>query len=344
MVTFNREVGIAFGAQSTEGTADATIAALSGSLDLDSGIVLGDVASGIVESGISHAFTRRLREKAPVSGGFTRQPSDFLEEEISLSFAFPMAGSRETTTGTPVDSDFTHQKGINDILAACGLAGIASVSTPTVGWDYTPADVAIATARLFDSGIAWVIRDIRGDWSLLQTPGDVGVMTLALSGIVDSFAALSFPTFDYEEQASINAPSVQAVSPDWGGIARGWTDLTVSCVNAIESIGDSASSVGKTFEQTGRIITVSMNIRDDSSDLDFTRAQLVLESAPTADLTYTAGDAATGSDPAVAYQIECRNLEVQSYTPDVAGKKAASNVTAICTDSVDGGEFSMAFL
>lgn len=345
MATFNREVGIAFGPQSVEGTADATIAALNGSLNLDSGIILGDVASGIVESGITHAFTRRLREKGAVTGGFTELASDFLEEEIALSFAFAMAGNRNDTAGTPVDGDFEHQKGIKSLLAACGLTGIASVTTPTVGWDYTPSDVEIATARIFDSGIAWVIRDIRGDWSLIQAPGEVGIMTCTLKGIVDSFdAAEAFPTFDFEEQASINAPSVQGVNSIWGGIARGWIDLTIACVNAIESIPDSASSTGKGFEQTGRKITLSMNIRDDSSDLDFTRAALVLEAAATDDLTYTAGSAAAGSAPALAYQVECNNLEVQSYTPDVAGKKAASNITAVCKGTTDGSEFSLAFL
>ena len=93
MATFTRQLGIAFGPQSAEGTADATIAALSGSLALTDGIVLGDSASGIAESGISHAFTRRFREKAPVSGSFTVQASDFLEEEIALTFAFPLSGT-----------------------------------------------------------------------------------------------------------------------------------------------------------------------------------------------------------------------------------------------------------
>lgn len=341
MATFNRELGIAFGAQSAEGTADPTIAALTGALNLDDGIILGDVASGIAESGITHSFTRRLREKGSVTGSFTGLASDFLEEEISLSFSFPMAGNRQTTTATPVSADFDHQKGINDLLAACGLAG-ATDALP--GWRYTPADVSIATAKLFDSGVAWVIRDIRGDWSLTQTPGEVGIMTCTLTGIVDSFATVTLPTFDYEEQATVNAPSVQSVSPIWGGIPRGWTDLTIACANAIESIADSASSTGKGFEQTGRVISVDMTIRDDSTDIDYTRSQLVLQVAATDDLTETVGDAAVGSDPAVAYAIQCSNLEVRSYTPALAGKKAASQVSAVCTGLTDGSEFFLLFL
>jgi hypothetical protein len=344
MATFNRKVGIAFGPQTTEGTADTTIVALSGALDLDDGIVLGDVGSGLVESGITHSFTRRLREKGTVAGSFTRLASDFLEEEVSLSFAFPMAGNRKTTT-TPDSLEFEAQKGIKALLGACGLDGITSPSNPTVGWKYTPEDCAIATARIFDSGVAWVIRDIRGDWSLAQAPGEIGIMTCTLNGIVDSFnAAVTFPTFDFEEQATINAPSVQNVNPVWGAIGRGWTDLTLSCANNIESIPDSASDVGKSFEQTGREITLSMNIRASNSDLDYARSQLILDSNPSGNLDYTVGVAASASDPAVAYQVKCSNLEVTDYTPDVAGMKASSNVTAVCTGTTDASEFFLAFL
>jgi len=343
MATFKRQIGIAFGSQSVEGTADATIAVLSGALNLDDGIILGDAASGLVESGIAHAFERRLRENPPVAGSFTEQSSDFLEEKLStFTFAFPMAGPRTTTSATPIDSEFEHQKGIKALLAACGLTGALN---PTIAaWDYTPADVSIATARIFDSGNAWVIRDIRGNWSLSQEPGEVGIMTVTLTGIVDSFAAVTFPTFDYEEQASVNAPSVQSVSPLWGGIARGWQSLTIACDNVIETLKDAASSTGEGFEQTGRVITVDMDIRDDSTDIDYTRAQLVLSAAPTDDLTETVGTAASGSDAALAYQIECRNLEVLSYTPTVAGSKASSQVSAKCTATTDGGEFLMTFL
>jgi len=346
MATFTREVGIIFGSQSVEGTADSTVAAQT-TASLANGAVRGDVASGIVESGVTHAFTRRLRESGPVTGGFTELASDFLEEEIALSFAFPMAGNRETSSSPVVDEDFDHDQGINDLLAACGLAGAADASG-TDAWIYTPADVSIATARIFDSGVAWVIRDIRGDWSLAQTPGEVGIMTCTLSGIVDSFdAAETFPTFSYGVQATVNAPSVKSVAAAWN-ITRGWTDLTISCVNEIETIPDSNSSTGSGFEQNGRTITVAMTIRDDSTDTDFSRTHLIAETAPTDDLIYTVFDS-TGTptgvgESALAYKIEANNLEVQSYTPDVAGKKSASNVTAICTGLTDGSEFALTFL
>lgn len=344
MGLYNREVGIAFGPQSAVGVIDPTIAALAGSLDLDDGIILGDVNAGIAESGITHSFTRRRREKGSVTGGFTRLSSDFLEEEVALSFACPAAGNRTTTPGTPNDFSFLQQKGLDALLGSVGLIGAASTASPAIGWRYSAGDVAIASARLFDSGGAWGIRDIKGNWSLSQTPGQVGIFTFTLSGIVESYAAVAFPTFDYEEQASVNAPSVSAVSPSWGGITRGWTDLTISCENQIGKFADSGSSTGESFEQEGRTISVDMTIRDDDSDLDFSRAELVRTTAPTSDLTATVGAAASGGDSAVAYQYAASNLEVVSYAPETAGKRAASKISAECTGTTDGEEFSIAFL
>ena len=258
MATFTRELGIAFGPQSAEGTADATIAALSGSIDLTDGIVLGDANSGLLGSGITSSFTRRFNEKAVVSGSFTKQASDFLEEQISLEVAFPLAGPRQITGATPSGSDFTHDKGIDALLGACGLIGAVSGSNPTVGWKYSPGDVAIATAKLFDSGFAWVIRDIRGDLSIDMTPGEVAVCTATLSGIVDSAAELTFPTFDYQVQASFSAPAVSGVTPSWGisDTVRGWESLTIGIANSIDEFDNAASSTGKDFEQGGREITV----------------------------------------------------------------------------------------
>jgi hypothetical protein len=313
MTLVNRAVGIAFDAQGTEGTALPGIVALNSPLTLADGIILGDVGTGIAKSGITHSFTRRLRENGTVSNSFTELSSDFLEEEISLSFAFPMAGPRTLTGGTPADADFTQEKGIDALLGACGLAG--ALDGAGVGWKYTPADVVIATAKIFDSGIAWIIRDIRGDWSLTQTPGEIGIMTCALTGTVDSFdAAEPFPTMDYEEQASINAPSVQNTASTWSFL-RGWTEMNISCANSIETIPDSNSSTGNTFDQTARVITATMNIRDDSSDLDFTRTELIRDTAPTNDLTYAVGAAAAATSPAVSYKVSLNNLESPTMRP-----------------------------
>jgi len=338
--TFTREVGIAFGAQTVEGTADATIAGLSGSLTLSDGIVLGDANSGIVSSGISHSFTRRLNEKPPLSGSFTKQSSDFLEEQIALSFALPLSGPRNDTTATPVDGDFVGRVGVEALYRCAGLFGAAS-GTP--GHQYIPIDVDLITAKLFDSGNYWVIKDIRGDVSINLTPGEIAVATYTLSGIVDSFGAVAFPTFDYEELGTVSAPVVASVSPVWGfdPEERGWTSLTIGVSNSIESIPDSASDTGSSFEQTNREITVSMTIKDTDTDIDFTRTNLVGTTAPTDDLTATIGDAATGSDPALAVLIEARNLEVRSYTPDVAGTQAASTITAVCTATIVATEFKL---
>ena len=59
---FDFLIGAAFGTQSTRGTADATIAALTGALTEADGLVLGDPESGEGESGLSFALERTFRD------------------------------------------------------------------------------------------------------------------------------------------------------------------------------------------------------------------------------------------------------------------------------------------
>jgi len=309
--------------------------------------VLGDSASGIASSGVSHSFTRREREPGNVAPSFTRQDGDFLEEQISLTFAFPLAGPRSNVNPTtPVDLDFEHDPGIDALLEACGLTGNASTADPTVGWRYQTADVGIATAKLWDSGFAWVVRDIRGDIAIAAGPGEIAIATCTLTGVIDSGSLAAFPTLDFGVQASVGAPSVRGVNPSWGisGEIRGWSDLTITVANEIQQIPDSASSTGSVPEQTGRTVTVAMTIRDTDTDVDFTRANLVGTTAPTDDLRATVGTPAAAGDPALAYQLDVRNLRVTQSTPAVMGSAAASQVTAVATSATADDEFSITFL
>ena len=347
MATFKRQLAIAFGGQGgVFGTADPTIAALSGSIGLNDGIVRGDAASGLIGSGITHSFARRENPGGFVPGSFTRLDGDFLEEEVTLTFAFPLAGTRVPASNPPVASDFSALKGIEALLKSVGLEGAASVSNPDVGFKYAPVDAEPITAKLFDSGFAWVIRDILGDISISMPPGEVAVATCTLSGIIDSGALVAFPTVDFGVQSSVNAPAVVSVAPSWGisDEVRGWTELTIALTNSLEEVPDSAQSTGVATDQTGREITVNMTIRDTDTDVDFTRANLVGTTAPTADLKALVGTPAAAGDPATAYQIEVSNLRVLSNTPAVAGSQAASRVTARATGTVGGSEFFIAFL
>ncbi len=343
MAAFDRELVLAVDAQAVEGTVNATIAALSNSIDLSDGVVLGDPDSGLFRSGITHSFTRRERTPEAIADSFTRTDGDFLEEEVSLSFAFALCGNRVDTVGSPDDDDFDHEKGIDALLACCGLDGAASGANPVVGWKYTPADVSLASIKIFDSGAYWVLRDVRGDITFELTPGEVAVATCTLQGIVDSAGVVTFPTVDYEEQASVAAPSVVETATAWSA-TRGFLECSIAVKNNLEKAADSNSDVGYLIEQNGREITVDMTIRDDSSDVDYTRTNLVQAIAATDDLVFQVGDAAAAAAPAIAYQVECANLRVLSYTPAVAGKKAASQVSAVCTGLTDGSEFFLAFL
>jgi len=342
--TFNRELALVVDAQSVEGTPNPTIAALTGpTIALSDGLVLGDSGSGILKSGIDISLARVEKDPGFVSGSFTRLDGDFIEAAVDLTFSFPMAGPRITTT-TPVDTEFEHDVGIDALFACCGLDGASGGST----WFYTPADATFATVKIFDSGNYWVIRDVKGDITFNLPAGEVGIATCTLKGVVDSFGATTFPaTVDYGVQATVNAPVVAGVVPSWGISAeeRGWETLSISIVNDLQDYADSAKTPARIVEQNGREITVEIEIIDTDTDIDFSYQNLIGTTAPTDDLIGTMGfdDIATGADPAVAYTVSANNLRVQDYTPGTRGVKAKSTITAVCTGTTAGSEFFIEF-
>ncbi len=342
MASITRQVAIAVDTQTAEGTANTTIAGLTGALTLANGIVKGDSESGLIGSGLTYSFNRRERPPGELEGSFTRLDGDFLEQEITFSFAFPLCGPRKNTETPAVGGNFKHEKGIDALLKCCGLSG----SLVATSWQYVPIDALFATMKIFDSGEHWVVRDIRGNLNIRETPAEIPIVTCTLVGIIDSVGQTTFPSpLDYEEQASVNAIACKEANPIWGqgATVRGWSELEIAIENNLEKILDSASDVGFVYEQAGRTITVSMTMKDDDGDPDFTQTNMTGTAAPTDDLDFTVGSAAGDASPALAHQIQVANLRVQSYTPAVAGKKAASQVTAVATGLTDGSEFFLTF-
>ena len=334
------QIAAAFGVQAVAGTADATIAGLTGSLSETDGFVLGDPDSGVGESGIEFAIARELKEKAAVSGSFTKQPSTFLSEQVeTFSISFPLMGRG---TSTPVaDADYKPAKGIDALLQACGLAGANWGSG--VGYVYTPASAQIITAKLFLSGSFWVIRDCIGSLELTQTPGEVGIATVTLSGVVSSFGAVAFPTVNYGNQASISAPSVKGVGHNWGisAAARGFTDATLTIDNEIEELPDSNSSTGKRSRQTGREIGLAATIFTDSGDIDYERTELVRTTAPADQQQWQVGTA--GGTTANAYRVTLTNPELRSFKPDRVGTSFVAECELVAVETVANTEFEILF-
>lgn len=339
-ITF--QLAAAFGVQSVAGTADATIAALSGSLSETDGFVLGDPDSGVGETGIEWETARELKEKANVSGSFTKQPSTFLSEQIeTFSISFPLAGRG---TASPVaDADYKPVKGIDALLQACGFAGANWGAG--VGYAYTPASAQNITAKLFLSGNYWVIKDcIAESWELTQPPGEVGILTVNLRGTIDSFGAVAFPTINYANQASLSAPAVKGVGHNWGisAASRSFTEATLTGENEVEEIPDSNSSTGKRSRQTGRTITMAATLYADSADIDFERAELIRTTTPTEQQRWQVGTAG-GAGPANAYRITLSKPETRSYAADRSGTSYVATVELVAVDTSANAEMELLF-
>lgn len=334
------QIAVAFGVQSSAGTADATIAALTGSLGETDGFVLGDPDSGVAGSGIEWAIARELKEKADVSGSFTKQPSTFLSEQVeTFSISFPLMG--RGTSSPAADADYKPAKGIDALILACGFAGAGGAGT---SWSYTPAAAQIITAKLFVSGNYWVIKDcIAESAELTQPPGEVGILTVNLRGTIDSFGAVSFPTVNYGNQASLSAPTVKGVGHNWGisAASRSFTDATLSIANEVEDIPDSNSSTGKRSRQTAREISLAATIYTDSGDIDFERAELVRTTAPTDQQQWQVGTA--GGSTANAYKITLTNPEIRSLKPDRSGTSEVVEVELVAVETVANTEMELLF-
>ena len=342
MAEINFAIAFAAGVQSVAGTADATIAGLTGSLTEADGIVLGDPDSGIAESGIDFGTLRNLKEKAVVSGSFTRQASTFLSEDIdTFSIAIPLMG-RGTASPGVTDSNYTPAKGIDALLQAAGLAGAAWGSGN--GWRYVPAAAQIITVKLWLNGMAWVIRDCVASVEIDFTPAEVAIATFTLSGTVSSFSnSATFPTLNYGNQASISAPVVQGVGHNWGISAaqRGFTEATLSIDNQIDELPDSNSTTGKRNRQTGREITMAVTLFADSGSIDYERAALVRTSAPTDQQQFQVGT--PGGSVANAVRVTLPTPEMRKFTPDPVGASYVVQAELAAVNGSANGELEIIF-
>ena len=338
-VTFN--IAAAFGVQSVLGTADATIAALTTSVDETDGLVLGDPESGIGESGIDFAIARSLREKADVSPSFTKQPSDFIGESIE-TFEISWALKGNGATATPSAGEAIPDPGIDALLQACGLTGANGTAPDYV---YTPAASQIITAKVWVNGMAWVVKDIVGSLSIDFPPGSVAVATATLAGVIDSFAVEAIPTLDFGNQGTLSAPSVAEVGHNWGisAASRGFSTATLGIDSGTQDVPDSNAEAGNRTRQTSRTITMEATIFGDDGDIDFERAELVRTTAPTEPQTFTVGTPAGAADTINAITVLLANPETRSAKPNKLGASYAIDVSLVAVDESANGEFTLTF-
>lgn len=343
MASITGQMGIAVVKQTTLGTIEPTLATGSGTVDIAAGAVLGDPNAGQMESGISYSLARVGRERGYAAGSFSNLGSDYLRTDVgTLTIAFALAGNRATLGGSPADADFAHTAdvGIDAILQACGLSGAAYGSG--VGWVYTPTDAAACSIRIWDSGMSYGLKDVVGTLEFSMTPGEVAICTATLSGVLDTEATITFPTFDYGVQATVSAPVVENMGASWGA-TRGWSECTITIDNQIEDVPDSNAEGGTRSRQTGRTVTVDMTLRSDSSaGIDYEYTNLVGD-GPTDNMTAATGTSAA-TEAATHWAIDVADLQItDDLTPDRVGGEHVNKITAVATSQTADGEFSLIF-
>ncbi len=320
-------VGFAVGLQTDIDTVNASIAALSGTVDETEGAVLGDRESGDFESGITLPnFVRENRGVADVAGSFTKQPSSFLRVGTEgLEISWQVKGNGNTMT-TPVVGEAKPDAGIDALHEMAGLVG-ANGSAPV--YEYKPRVVATSggitkygTIKIWVADLEWVLEACTlSSLKFTVQPGGIVLATAAIQvGAVNAFSdGITFPTFDYGNQATLQSNTVENVTTGWGP-TRGWETLEMEVANTLGTEQDSSKEGGVRTVQSSRRLRATGRIYVDSSDSDFEYQELIKTAAPTADLAFQLGTpAGAGPDIANAILFQVSNLEVLDYKAQPVG-------------------------
>ena len=345
----------AFATQSVLGTFDGTLstdAGTGGAFDLAKGLVYGDADSGIGGSGIDFSVEPDTRPNQPISGSRSAQDPVILGEKIGgFTVTLPLSGPRTTTTSTPVDGDFTHQKGYNALLGCAGMPGAAAAGSPgpSVGWLYKVGAVAMSSGVVWDSDeLRHYLKDLRADAVFTWTPNEIPTVAFALKGNVDA-ASTSFTAIvpDYEEMISVQPPAVENVVATFNGVQRDIQDLSIALNNGIAEVPRANLDGGRDFKPVGaREVLVTATLWSNDASQPVAEYDALIASVAGADLEFTVGTAASGSDAALAHQVGVTNLRVLSHQVlDVNDTKCRGvTFTAQATAASADSEFWIAFL
>jgi hypothetical protein len=322
-------LGLAAKNQSVRGTATTMpqIGAGSGAgsaiNNATDGAVAGDANSGAGGSGITLGLSKSYTDKSPQAGSFTRDFGNFVSRDIaSFSMAIPLKGNGSTAGSPPVAANMTPDLGIVALLRAAGLTGAANAAT----WRFSPAATNLITCAVYNgntaalNGMRAILRDVEGTGLTLDfTPGELGIATFDLAGVVDSIDELGTWTatpFAYGNQATLSAPPIRGVAFQWGpssadARALGFSTLSVKLDNQAEDIKASNTASGTVKRQTNRIITVSATIDAAAAEILFEANQLAESNIANAkSLTFLVGAVATNGSIVNGYRITVPSPEL----------------------------------
>jgi hypothetical protein len=353
------DVAVAFAVQDDEDTYNATLDAVTNSLQgdpdgVDDGLVLGDSESGEGGSGLSLTMGRRSRDKAPIGSSFTKGLSDFLALEArTFSFAFPFCGSRRTTTETTqVDGDFVPIVGVDAILRAAGLVG-AAWPDADVGHRYVPGGSEVMSALIYYYGNRIELKSCKvASLAIDYTPGSIAIATAEIAvGSIQAPAAKGFSiaspvlptTLDYGTQLSVSAPVVESAGHEWNK-ERGWSANSLTINNAIEDLTDSNAPNGIVKEPSDQTFDLEATLFADEAAGDDPVFELNQALATVIGdlkaLTYTIGTpevSGSGLLPAVAHTVNIADPELDETGPTKLGTKAG-NVVSLRARSANANE------
>jgi hypothetical protein len=340
-------IGMAIGVQTDIDTENATIAALSGTIDETDGCVLGDKNSGDAESGITIPNLEQIvREVAAVSGSFTEQADAFLRTAVT-SFAITMPMQGNGATSTPLTDEAQPLVGVDALHQIAGLAG-SSGTDPD--YDYNPitGTPIYATVKLWVADLSFVFKSCICNSTVMSfTPGGSALITynMNVSSLTAAADGVTFPTITYGTMSSLANPVVEGVAHAWGQ-TRGFEDLTITITNEIQEFGDSnIVDTGQRQSQTKRVVTVDGRIYLATADSDFEYQQLVNTLAPTDDMTFQVGTSVGGGAGELnAFSIAVNNLQPKSLKYDRTGTATIAVISGAKATATSGGaEFQLTY-
>ena len=340
------QIALAVGVQSALGTVNATIAALSGTIDETDGVVLGDRESGDANSGIAVPdFERNARAVADVAGSFTQQFDSFQRLDVTgLSIAFALKGNG--VTSTPSAGQAKPDPGIDALHLIAGLSG-ANGTSPI--YEYTMnSGTTYGTIKLWIGSHSYVLQDcLVSNFKSVEEPGGITLCTAEIEvGSHDPATQFSdgvtFPTIDYGNQASLSSPTVQGVGNAFGS-TRGFASLEITIANDTSEVPDSNQATGVRKVQDARRVEVVGSLYIDDGDSDYGYQNVGQSVAPTDDMTFQVGDIASATDTINAHKVELNNLQFEKQKPQKSGTATIEEFTGRCTATAAGAEFKLSY-
>lgn len=346
-------VVVAFATQAAEGDYNDGLDAITDTIDVSDGLVLGDADAGIRESGLTLGFGRKKKDKAFIGTSFTRSLSDFLKAEVrTFSFAMPFCGNRVAVDGAPADGDAIPIVGLDALLEGMGLVGTAWGGAD-VGHRYVFASPNPISSLIYYFDNRVELMDCRVSGSILFVPEDRAILTATIEvGSIKDHTLVANPAggnLTYGEQQSVSAPVIKDVGFLWrtddDPRVGGFTTLTLNIAPSFADIPDSNAAEGVVKEAEDRVVSIEGSIFEEpDTDAGHVYEQLTAEDIATLDpIDFLVGDVMEDTFPAKAVGIIMPDPEPDEATINALGSKAGHDVTLIGRGAAENEELEIIF-